>query len=150
MPSVTVPVSLFIPSPAQKIYAVVADYVGHHQQILPRQYFRTMVVEEGGVGAGTIFRADMEVYGNQSSFHMKVSEPQPGRVIQESDLNSDFFTTFTIEPSGATQSTVTITSQWERPAGLKSWLESAVRSWVMKRIYRAELAQLAQYVTTLQ
>src|SRR5262245_59122565 len=150
MPTVIIAVSSAVPSAAQKIYTVIADYVGHHQQILPRNYFRSVVVEAGGVGAGTVFRADMDVYGNKSSFHMKVSEPQPGRVIQESDLNSDFFTTFTIEPNGADQSTVTITSQWERPTGLKSWLESTMRTWVMKRIYREELAQLAQYVATLR
>jgi hypothetical protein len=150
MPTVRVAVPMSIPGSAKEIYTVIADYTNHHQHILPRTYFRTVVVEAGGIGAGTIFRADMEVYGNKSSFHMKVSEPQPGRVIQETDLDTGLFTTFTVEPKGADRSTVTIASQWERPAGLRSWFENWVRTLVMKRIYQAELAQLAQYVATFK
>jgi hypothetical protein len=149
MPIVTASAVAPVPGAAQKIYDVIADYTHHHQQILPRAYFRTMVVEAGGVGAGTVIQVEMEVYGNRSSLRMAVSEPEPGRVIQESDLDSSMVTTFTIEPTGTEQATVTIFSQWERPSGLKSWLEHHVRAWITQRIYREELAQLSRYMATI-
>jgi hypothetical protein len=70
-------------------------------------------------------------------------------VIQETDLDSGLVTTFTVESTGADRSTVTIASEWERPAGLKGWLDSKMRVMTMRRIYTEELALLGQYVATL-
>jgi hypothetical protein len=50
----------------------------HHPAFLPKNYFRKMEVEGGGVGEGTVFHAEMEVFGSKFAFRMRVSEPQPG------------------------------------------------------------------------
>ena len=149
MSTTQVEMSAQINQSASKIYQAIADYRRHHPQFLPKNYFKKLEIEEGGIGAGTIFKADMEVFGNKSSFHMRVSEPQSGRVIQETDLNSGLVTTFTIDPLNTNSATVTIASQWQRPSGLISWLDSAMRSLVMKRIYKEELALMDQYVASL-
>ena len=146
MATASVQASKQINQPASKIYGAIADYQKHHPNFLPRNYFKKLEIESGGVGAGTIFKADMDVYGNKSTLRMKVTEPQPGRVIQETDLASGLFTTFTIEPLGTAQSNVTITTQWQQPAGLKGWLQSKVQAFFMGRIYKEELDLLANYL----
>ncbi len=146
MATASVQASKQINQPASKIYGAIADYQKHHPNFLPRNYFKKLEIESGGVGAGTIFKADMDVYGNKSTLRMKVTEPQPGRVIQETDLASGLFTTFTVEPLGAAQSKVTITTQWQQPAGLKGWLQSKVQAFFMGRIYKEELDLLANYL----
>ena len=146
MATASVQASKQINQPASKIYGAIADYQKHHPNFLPRNYFKKLEIESGGVGAGTIFKADMDVYGNKSTLRMKVTEPQPGRVIQETDLASGLFTTFTVEPLGAAQSKVTITTQWQQPAGLKGWLQSKVQAFFMGRIYKEELDLLTNYL----
>ncbi len=134
---------------AATTYMVIADYCTHHPAFLPKNYFRKMEVEAGGVGEGTVFHAEMEVFGSKFAFRMRVSEPQPGRVIQETDLDSGLVTTFTVEATSVDRSTVTIASEWERPAGLKGWLDSNMRAMTMRRIYTEELALLGQYIATV-
>ena len=146
MATASVQASKQINQPASKIYGAIADYQKHHPNFLPRNYFKKLEIESGGVGAGTIFKADMDVYGNKSTLRMQVTEPQPGRVIQETDLASGLFTTFTVEPLGAAQSKVTITTQWQQPAGLKGWLQSKVQAFFMGRIYKEELDLLTNYL----
>ena len=58
--------SAIIAAPPAAVYAVLADYRNHHPHILPQQYFHNFVVEEGGQGAGTIFRTDVHVFGSKS------------------------------------------------------------------------------------
>ena len=146
MATASVQASKQINQPASKIYGAIADYQKHHPNFLPRNYFKKLEIESGGVGAGTIFKADMDVYGNKSTLRMHVTEPQPGRVIQETDLASGLFTTFTVEPLGAAQSKVTITTQWQQPAGLKGGLQSKVQAFFMGRIYKEELDLLTNYL----
>ena len=146
MATASVQASKQINQPASKIYGAIADYQKYHPNFLPRNYFKKLEIESGGVGAGTIFKADMDVYGNKSTLRMKVTEPQPGRVIQETELASGLFTTFTVEPLGTAQSKVTITTQWQQPAGLKGWLQSKVQAFFMGRIYKEELDLLANYL----
>lgn len=143
--------SALIPAPPAAVYAVLADYRNHHPHILPTQYFRDFVVEEGGQGAGTIFRAAVHVFGSKSTNHMIVSEPEPGRVLVESDLATGLVTTFTVTPvANGQQSNVEIKTVWPRKAGLAGQIEAWLTGQVMRMIYRKELAQLAEYMQRVQ
>jgi hypothetical protein len=68
----------------EKVYAILADYRVSHPAILPKPYFTEIAVEQGGPGAGTIARARMKVMGMEIAYRLIVSEPQPGRLMQES------------------------------------------------------------------
>lgn len=149
MPTENVKSSAKMSQPASKIYAAIADYKQHHPQFLPKNYFKKLEIESGGIGAGTLFKAEMEVYGSKSSFRMKVSEPNPGQVIAETDVESGTVTSFTVLPITTESATVTIATTWQRPTGLKSWLESSIRKFVMKRIYKEELQLMEKYVATM-
>lgn len=140
-----------ISAPPAAIYTVLADYRNHHPHILPAQYFRNLVIEEGGHGAGTVFRAEVHVFGSKSSNHMIVSEPQPGRELVERDLESGLVTTFTVTPlANGQQSNVEIKTRWPRKAGLAGQFEAWMTGQVMRMIYRKELAQLADYMRRVQ
>ncbi len=132
-------------SPA-RVYAILADYRNHHPNILPKPYFVRLEVTKGGRGAGTEFVADMNVYGSKRTFRMTVSEPEPGRVLAETDAKLGTHTTFTVDPvEGGAKSKVTIATESKTSAGLGGWLESLTTPMIMRKIYREELQQLNAY-----
>jgi hypothetical protein len=114
---------------------------------LPKPYFVSLQVTEGGVGAGTQFVAEMDVYGTKRTFRMAVTEPEPGRVIAETDPAQGTHTTFTVEPAqGGAQSIVTITTDSQTRPGFAGWMERLMNPMIMRRIYREELQQLNAYM----
>lgn len=141
----SVSVTQEIGAPAQTVYGILADYRTHHPQILPRNVFTSLVVEEGGVGAGTIFSAELKAFGRTQHFRMRVSEPEPGRVLAESDLATDLLTTFTVSPVDARRCTVTIATHWRPAGGIAGWIEGMMTPPFLRRTYHDELAQLNQY-----
>ena len=48
---------------------------------------------------------------------MKVAEPEPGRVLTESDMDSSAVTTFTVSPRGGA-SLVRISTAWDGAGGI--------------------------------
>lgn len=134
-----------VQAPAEKVYAILADYRQHHPRILPSDYFTSLVVEEGGVGAGTVFQAEMNIFGSKRAFQMRVAEPEPGRVLSETDLDSGLLTTFTVTPLDTARCAVTIATEWQAPDGFGGWLQGLTMPAFMRRIYHAELRQLDDY-----
>ena len=78
MKRILVSVTGEVQASAQTVYTILADYQQHHPRILPGSYFTNLVVEAGGLGAGTVFQAQMNVFGSKRTFRMRVAEPEPG------------------------------------------------------------------------
>ena len=136
--------SAIIDAPAARVYGIISDYHQGHPAILPSRYFTEMQVKEGGQGAGTIATVKMNVFGAKLLYKMRVSEPEPGRVLREEDAEAGVVTTFTVDPvHGDSQSRVTIATIARTSPGLKGWLEKLMNPAITRRIYRQELAQLA-------
>lgn len=135
---------------AAHLYAILADYRNHHPHILPPNYFTGLEVLEGGKGAGTLFRATLRVMGQENSFRMRVTEPEPGRVLAESDLDTDLVTTFTVTPRPNGQADVTIATRWQGKPGLAGLLERLTTPALLRRIYQEELRQLQEYAQAFQ
>jgi polyketide cyclase/dehydrase/lipid transport protein len=133
-----------IDGPPDEVYAYLADMREHHPQFLPPA-FSDFEVESGGVGAGTITRFKLNAGGRTRSYRMQVAEPEPGRVLTESDTESSLVTTFTVEPSGG-RSRVAISTTWEGAAGIGGFFERTFAPRVMKRLYEDELERLNRYV----
>lgn len=130
----------------EAVYNVLADYRTGHPAILPKPEFGDLVVEAGGRGAGTIVRFTMNVLGTTRTFRQAISEPQPGRVLQEADETGDVVTTFTVEPlAGGKRSRVTITTETRASPGLRGLVERLVSPRVLRGLYRRELRQLEEY-----
>jgi ribosome-associated toxin RatA of RatAB toxin-antitoxin module len=139
--------SAVIPARPEAIYAVLADYREAHPAILPKPYFTELKVEEGGQGAGTVIHVRMKVFGVESEFHQIVSEPEPGRVLAETDLNTGLTSTFTVEPlNGGGQSRVTIATEFNPRPGFMGFMERLFNPPIMRRIFNQELQNLADYV----
>lgn len=147
MNTIQVEVTATIDAPPQRVYAVLADYRTHHPNILPKPYFTSLAVEQGGIGAGTVVVAHMNVYGARRTYRLAVTEPQPGRVLVESDAEAGISTTFTVEPlDGGDRSRVTIATASRPAAGVAGWLERLINPAITRRIYRSELDQLNAYM----
>ncbi len=130
-----------------RVYGVFADYHHSHPQILPTQYFPKFELVHGGNGAGTRFKVYTRFMGQERMYDMEVTEPEPGRVLMESDTLTTLVTTFTVDPGPTPkQSNVTIATEWEGQGGVAGFLERLFIPPVMQRIYRAELEKLNEFV----
>lgn len=133
-------------APPSAVYALLSDYQKGHPAILPKA-FTQITVLQGGQGAGTVVRADMRTMGQNSTFHLTVTEPEPGRVLVEEDAEAGVHTTFTVEPlDGGTRSRVTIASIMRGPRGPLAWLQGPMMANYTRKLYREELAKLDAYV----
>jgi hypothetical protein len=136
-----------VPASADAVYRLIADYHAGHPRILPAQYFHDLRVESGGLGAGTVIRFGMRVGGMDRQYHMVVAEPEPGRVLVEREAEptaARAATTFTVIPAGDGRACdVTIATNLETRAGVAGALERWLTPPTLRRVYQAELRQLA-------
>lgn len=132
-----------VEAPADTVYGYLADMREHHPRFLPPA-FSDFHVESGGVGAGTVTRFKLTAGGRTRDYTMSVAEPEPGRVMTESDTNSTARTTFTVTPAGD-RSNVRIATSWEGAKGIGGVFERFFAPRVLKRIYADELERLNAY-----
>jgi hypothetical protein len=132
-----------VDAPAGAVYGYIADMRGHHPQFLPPA-FSDFQVESGGVGEGTITRFTLTAGSRTRQYRMKVAEPEPGRVLTESDTGSSAVTTFTVTPQGG-QARVRIATAWEGAGGIGGFFERLFAPGVMRGIYTDELERLDAY-----
>jgi len=142
-PHATITASARIAASPQRVYAIIADYRDGHPRILPKE-FSGLTVEQGGVGAGTIIRFQMNVFGMTQKFRGMVTEPEPGRVLVETYLEGNGgVTTFTVDPdTNVGGSEVTISTELPVKAGLFGAIERAISVSYLRSIYVRELALL--------
>jgi hypothetical protein len=133
---------------AQTVYGYLADMRAHHPRFLPPA-FTNFAVESGGVGAGTVVRFTMTAGRRTREYRMTIDEPQPGRVLTESDTNSSLVTTFTVTPEGE-RSRVEISTEWNGAGGVGGFFERTFAPRVMGRLYADELARLDEYARSQQ
>ena len=132
-----------IDAPARRVYGYIADFRQHHPKFLPSQ-FSDLEIESGGVGAGTVHRFRMTLGGRTSDYRVRVGEPQPGRVLIESDPARRMLTTFTVDPEPDGASLVRISTCWYTD-GVQGLVERLVVPRMLGRVYRQELELLDRY-----
>jgi hypothetical protein len=140
-------VEAVVEAPARDVYSVLADYTHHHPHIMPAM-FSGLEVESGGVGAGTVFHITLRIAGKDKRLHMRVDEPEPGRVLTETDLDSGSVTTFSLSRAGGDDPTVRIGSEWELRTGIGGVLDRVALPPMTRSLLRKQLAQLALYMRT--
>ena len=129
-------------APAALTYGLIADDA-HHRRFLPDGISDFEVVE-GGKGAGTVHRFKVTAGGRAREYLMRVEEPEPGRVITETDANSSLVTTFTVAPTDD-GCWVRIETQWNGAGGIGGFFERTFAPRVMRRMYAEELTRLDAY-----
>jgi len=126
-------------APAETVYRIIADYRTRHPRIIPPRYLRNLTVDAGGYGDGTLIRYDAIAFGRTRHVRARVTEPEPGRVLLESDLDLALVTTFTVDPLDGARSRLTIATDMPTHAGLAGWLERLLIRAYFKRAYAEEL-----------
>ena len=131
-----------IDAPAGQVYGYLAD-MHHHPRFLPPA-FSDFKVEEGGVGAGTVTSFKVTAGGRTRDYRMRITEPEPGRTLVESDANSSLVTTFNVEPQGD-KSLVRISTRWDGASGVGGFFERTFAPRAMHRMFLDELERLNVY-----
>lgn len=134
-------------APTERVYGLIADYTNDHPRILPRPPFGSLVVEQGGVGAGTVVAFSLKVMGRERTMRARIAEPAPGRILTETDLATGVVTTFTVEALPHDRSHVTIATVGPLGSGLLAGLERYMTVAFLERTYRQELALLRAVAT---
>jgi hypothetical protein len=132
-----------VDAPADTVYGYIADMREHHPHFLPPA-FSDFRVESGGVGAGTVTRFRMTAGGRTRDYQMTVAEPEPGRVLTESDAASSAVTSFTVTPRNGA-SLVRISTSWDGAGGIGGLFERMFAPRVLRAIYTDELKRLDTY-----
>jgi hypothetical protein len=145
MAPISVSAQRTVAAPAVEVYRYIADMRVHHPHFLPLA-FLDFQVESGGVGAGTVTRFKLEAGGRTRQCHMTVAEPEPGRILTESDDASTLVTTTTVTPQDDSSCTVRISTTWDSASGLGGLVERIFAPKVMRDIYADQLEHLAAYV----
>ena len=127
------------------VYEVLADYRTHHPRIMPPGHFSNLEVESGGVGDGTVFHITARVAGKRQRLHMRVAEPDPGRVLTETNLDTGVVTEFQVSGNGSDRTLVRMSSEWEA-RGLKGWMDRLLAPRLMNRLFAEQLEQLGEYM----
>lgn len=136
-----------IAAPPQRVYALLADYREGHLKILPRPPFGELIVEKGGVGTGTVIRFTMRLGGRTQHFRAYVTEPQPGRLLVETDLQRGSLTSFSVDSlDGGLRCRVTISTQLPIGGGPLGMLQKYFVKRLLPPVYAKELELLAACV----
>jgi hypothetical protein len=140
--------SAVVPARRERVYLLIANYNDGHPRILPKQ-FSNLMVEQGGVGAGTVIRFQMSFLGRKQMFRAAVTEPEPGRVLVETDLDTNgAVTTFTVDPGTApADSHVTISTELPVSSGFRGAIEKKLSTILLRPIYVRELQNLSRVAT---
>lgn len=132
-----------VEAPAAVVYRCLADMREHHPKFLPPA-FSDFSVESGGIGAGTVIRFTLTAGGRHRAYRMEVGEPEPGRVLTETDAGSSLVTTFTVDPAGS-GCRVRIATSWAGASGVGGFFERLFAPKTLQRLYDDELARLDAY-----
>ena len=140
MSEYVVSASRTMPVAADAVYRVIADFSGAHQSILPPA-FSGFRVESGGTGAGTVMSYTIDLGGRRRFIRSRADEPEPGRVLTETDLERGGVTTFTVDPM-PDGCEVTISTRTESAGGLMGVIERFMAPRLLGGLYADELARL--------
>lgn len=137
-------VSALIPAPPKIVYNIIVDYKNNHPKILPKPPFVSLVVEEGGLGAGSVLKVQMKVAGKLQTFKTVVTEPEPGRILVETN-DTGYITNFIVEPrDDGNSSYVTFTTEIPDNSKLSKKIEFFFTKFYLPLVYKKELQMLAE------
>ncbi len=145
MGQIKVKAASVLDAPTDDVYATIADYRQGHPAIIPKENFYDLRVEHGGYGDGTIIRFKAKVLGVERDMYQIVSEPEPGRVLVEQDIDTvqKLATTFIVTPlDNGKRSHVEISTTLNASPGIIGIIERLVVSLANPPIYRKEMKKL--------
>jgi uncharacterized protein YndB with AHSA1/START domain len=148
MAEILVTAEKIVNAPADTVFGYLRD-MREHPKFLPPA-FSDFEVESGGVGPGTVTRFKVTAGGRSRDYRMMVDEPEPGRVLTESDTGSSMVTKFTVTPKEGGVSLVRITSTWQGASGIGGFFERTFAPRAARAMYQDELSRLDTYARERQ
>ncbi len=132
-----------VDAPAGVVYHLISDYREHHRPegFLP-PVFTDLVVERGGVGAGTVVRFTSKLGGRSQTLTASIAEPEPGRVLVETSPGLE--TTFTVEPADDQRARVRFDTVIEA-GGLTGLMVRLLAPGMLRPVYADELERLERH-----
>jgi uncharacterized protein YndB with AHSA1/START domain len=131
-----------IDAPADEVYGYLAD-MHQHPRFLPPAFSDFQVVE-GGVGAGTVTQFKVTAGGRTREYRTRITEPEPGRTLVETDTRSSLVTTFNVSPQDG-KSLVRISSSWDGAGGIGGFFERTFAPRALRKLFLDELDRLNTY-----
>jgi uncharacterized protein YndB with AHSA1/START domain len=131
-----------IDAPADEVYGYIAD-MHQHPRFLPPAFSDFQVVE-GGVGAGTVTQFKVTAGGRTREYRTRITEPEPGRTLVETDTRSSLITTFNVSPKDG-KSLVRISSSWDGAGGIGGFFERTFAPRALRKLFLDELDRLNTY-----
>jgi len=145
MKTYEVTVERMIDAAHPQVYNAVID-MEEHRRILPKQ-FESLEVLKGGKGQGTVFRLNMNVMGNRSLLEFSLTEPEPGRIVQEQDDKAGVVTIWKLSPNEkGDKCLIQLTTKFRSKPGIVGILERLFIPPVIRSIYRQELDNINEYL----
>lgn len=147
MRQITIKTAAVLNASPTDVYATIADYRVGHPAILPKGKLYDLTVEQGGYGQGTTMRFKAKSLGIEQDFYHRVTEPDPGHILVEQDIDSwrNSATTFTVTPvNEGRQAHVEIATTLNSSRGFQGLLERLLVPLVQPPIYRKELKLLEE------
>ncbi len=142
-------VSSLIQAPPKVVYNIIADYKDGHPQILPNPPFVSLEVEKGGVGAGSVLQVQMKAAGKLQTFKTFVTEPEPGRVLVETN-DTGYITSFIVDPcDDEKNSYVTFITEISSNSSLIKKIEFFFSKMILIPVYKRELDNLSKYASSI-
>jgi hypothetical protein len=130
-----------IGAPVDVVRQAVADYADI-RPILLTEHFSEYLVQAGGIGAGTTVHWKLAATSKRvRDCLVEVTEPAEGQLV-ERDANSSMVTTWTVQPSGAGTSSVSVETTWDGATGIGGFFERTFAPGGLRRIYDGMLARL--------
>jgi polyketide cyclase/dehydrase/lipid transport protein len=123
MAPISVSAERTVGAPAPEVYGYIADHREHHAHFLPPAFSDFQVTRQ---------------------LRTQVAEPEPGRVLTESDTLSSSVTTWTLTPEGSACQ-VRISTTWQGAGGVGGVFERLFAPRVLRRLYADELSRLDAY-----
>jgi hypothetical protein len=147
----TVETEAVINARANEVYAVLADYHDGHPNIVPKSFCEGVKVIKGtGIGGNSRIECYFNILGQRETLFMDVSEPEPGRILQEIDSKAINITRFIVDPIDDATCSVTIQTKVMKQIGfppgptIDMWLKKIM----LKSMFKAELKLLNEFMAT--
>ena len=128
-----------VSAPPERVREFLRDYRDARPRILTSEY-RAYRVEEGGIGAGTVFAYTFASPGRSRNFRLRVEESDEG--LFERDVESTFVSNWNVDPV-ATGSSVTLEASWEGAGGIGGFFERLFAPMSLRKTYGRVLDNLA-------
>ncbi len=91
--------------------------------------------------------SSVTVMGREFPFRQIVSEPEPGRVILETNMDTGQYSKFIFEPlNGGKQTRITISSEFPVSPGFTGVIDRLTTAPMARKMFTKELQNLADYV----